>query len=117
MLAGRMLFRYQILCFKDAERDASETLQYLLSCFLDIGLPDLGEHPGCAPLGFFICFRSPVNICTFLDPRSLRLISGSILLAAFRAACFGRFPVNTPISLPSPAPNYYYLAHIPRQGI
>ena len=34
----------------------SETLQYLLSCLLDIGLPDLGEHPGWCALGIFYLF-------------------------------------------------------------
>jgi hypothetical protein len=56
MLAGRMLFRYQILCFIDAERDAFRNSPIFLSCFLDIGLPDLGGHPGWLSLRIFYLF-------------------------------------------------------------
>jgi hypothetical protein len=64
--------------------------------FLTLGFQIFaGIHAG-ALAGFFICFRSPVKICTFFVPRSLSRISVMPLLAAFNAACLGDLPVKTP---------------------
>src|SRR5512136_2421320 len=58
-----------------------------------------GIHAG-AFLGLGTCFLSPTNKCTFFVPRSLNLISVYPRFAAFRAACLGCLPLNTPISFP-----------------
>jgi hypothetical protein len=68
--------------------------------FLTFGLQILSGIQAGPPLGFLTWTRSPANTWTLFVPRSLSLMSLWPLLAAFKAAWRGDFPVKTPISLP-----------------
>jgi hypothetical protein len=89
--ADRRASRCQILCFKDAESEASDLHQRLGAYLLDYGLPNLVRHLGWGSLGLIDLHRWPSNTWTFLVPRSLILISVWPLLAAFRAVWWGDF--------------------------
>jgi hypothetical protein len=68
--------------------------------FFTLGFQIIAGIQAGAFLGLCTCFLSPTNKCTFLVPRSLNLMSVYPRLAAFKAACLGCLPLNTPISFP-----------------